>query len=135
MYIPAIQKLALHFIYIHILELMTMAIRAKRHSTIVQITNIFMPLILYRTCSSHFSHQIQSECYGGNRSVSIEGIVFKHFSAIDQRTELSYFYSRTIHGVFYSFLSDNIKKYTATPDAHRKLIVELLKNRQLIFLV
>ena len=27
-----------------------------------------------------FAHQIQSEWYGGNRSVSIEGIVLGHFS-------------------------------------------------------
>ena len=31
-----------------------------------------------------FSHQIQSECYGGNRSVSIEGIVLEHFGALPQ---------------------------------------------------
>ena len=29
-----------------------------------------------------FSNQIQSEYYGGNRSVSIEGIVLEHFSAL-----------------------------------------------------
>ena len=28
-----------------------------------------------------FAHQIQSEYYGGNRSVSISGIVLEHFNA------------------------------------------------------
>ena len=31
-----------------------------------------------------FSHQIQSEYCGGNRSVSIEGIALDHFSALPQ---------------------------------------------------
>ena len=31
-----------------------------------------------------FAHQIQSEYYGGNRSVSIEGIVLENFSALPQ---------------------------------------------------
>ena len=30
---------------------------------------------------ARFAHQIQSEYYGGNRSVSIEGIALEHFSA------------------------------------------------------
>ena len=29
-----------------------------------------------------FPHQIQSEYYGGNRSVSIEGIALEHFNAL-----------------------------------------------------
>ena len=33
---------------------------------------------------SSFSHQIQSEYYGGNRSVSIEGISLKNFSNSNQ---------------------------------------------------
>ena len=35
-----------------------------------------------------FAHQIQSEYYGGNRSVSIEGIALEHFSALTQ-TEIN----------------------------------------------
>ena len=31
-----------------------------------------------------FPHQIQSEYYGGNRTVSIEGITLEHFSALPQ---------------------------------------------------
>ena len=33
---------------------------------------------------SSFSYQIQSEYYGGNRYVSIEGIALEHFSASNQ---------------------------------------------------
>ena len=31
---------------------------------------------------ARYAHQIQSEYYGGNRSVSIEGIELEHFSAL-----------------------------------------------------
>ena len=33
-----------------------------------------------------FSHQIKSEYYGGNISVTIEGVKLEHFSASDQGT-------------------------------------------------
>ena len=38
--------------------------------------------------AASFSNQIQSEYYGGNRSMSIEGIALKHFSALPQ-TEIN----------------------------------------------
>ena len=50
-----------------------------------------------------FSNQIQSEYYGGNRSVSIEGIALEHFSALPQ-TEIKL--STKIcprHALFHSF--------------------------------
>ena len=37
----------------------------------------------YRVVAS-FSHQKQSEYYGGNRYVSIEGIALEHFSSLPQ---------------------------------------------------
>ena len=36
---------------------------------------------LCRSSGSQFSHQIQSQYYGGNRYVSIEGVLLEHFSA------------------------------------------------------
>ena len=39
----------------------------------------------------------------------------------------------SINDVFQSFLSGDSKQDAATTSAHRKLIIELLKNRQLIF--
>ena len=54
-----------------------------------------------------FSNQIQSEYYGGNISVSIEGISLKTFSAVPQADINSSTLSRQSHAVFHSFLSDN----------------------------
>ena len=39
---------------------------------------------------ANFANQIQSEYYGGNRSVSIEGIVLEHFSAATKADIMSY---------------------------------------------
>ena len=50
-----------------------------------------------------FDNQIQSEYYGGNRSVSIEGIVLEHFSAAPQADINSSSFSRPRHAVFHSF--------------------------------
>ena len=47
-----------------------------------------------------FANQIQSEYYGGNISVSIEGIALEHFNTIDTYTvKLSHPYP-TRHSVF-----------------------------------
>ena len=48
-----------------------------------------------------FAHQIQSEYYGGNLSVSIEGIVLENFSA-PTHTEISVTpQARICHAVFH----------------------------------
>ena len=59
---------------------------------------------------SSFANQIQSEYYGGNISVSIEGIALEHFSAAPQADINSSTLSRPRHAVFHSFLSDDIKR-------------------------
>ena len=54
-----------------------------------------------------FSHQIQSEYYGWGKSVSIEGILMKHFSAPAEAEAAATPQSHTLHAVFHSFLSDD----------------------------
>ena len=79
-----------------------------------------------------FSHQIQSQYYGGNRSVSIEGVALGHFSAFLQ-TEINLStkaFQR--HAVFRSFLSDDIKQDSATTTAHIKSLIKLLKEQRLL---
>ena len=50
-----------------------------------------------------FDNQTQYEYYGGNRSVSIEGIALEHFSAAPQTDINSSTISRPRHAVFHSF--------------------------------
>ena len=66
-----------------------------------------------------FYHQIQSEYYGENRSVSIEGIALEHFSALPQTEISSSTKPCTRHAVFHYFLSDDRKQDAATTTAHR----------------
>ena len=84
-YIPAIHKLAFHLPHVRILgtnhcgELRRTAFKRRE---------LFQDVLCYcdyaeRVVAS-FANQIQSEYYGGNRSVYIEGIVIEHFSAAPQ---------------------------------------------------
>ena len=75
-----------------------------------------------------FANQIKSEYYGGNRSVSIEGIALEHFSAAPHTDINSSTMSRPRHAVFYSFLSDDSKQDSATTTAHRNRLNELSKK-------
>ena len=61
-----------------------------------------------------FPHQIQSAYYGGNRSVSIEGIVLEHLSELPQTEINSSTKACQRHTVFHYFLSDDIKQDDAT---------------------
>ena len=79
-----------------------------------------------------FDNKIQSEYYGGNRSVSIEGIALEHFSAapkVDNNTSTT---SCQRHVVFQSFLSDYSKQDVATTTSHRKRLISLIKNKQVL---
>ena len=81
-YIPAIQKLAFHLPHVRILgtnhcgELRRTAFKRRE---------LFQDVLCRRDYAERviasFANQIQSEYYGGNISVSIEGIALKHFSA------------------------------------------------------
>ena len=79
-----------------------------------------------------FAHQIQSEYYGRNRSVSIEGIALEHFSALLHTEIKASTKSCPRHAVFHYFLSDNIKQDSATTTAHIKHLIELLKEQKVL---
>ena len=72
---------------------------------------------------SSFSHQIQSEYYGGNRYVYIEGIALEHFSASHHNSPLfaSDYVSRQFG--FNPFFSDYRKQDAATTNEHSKRII------------
>ena len=64
--------------------------------------------------------------------MSIEGITLENFIApkhteISGTTQVS-----THHAVFHSFWSDERKQDYATTNAHRKRIIELLKQRNIM---
>ena len=62
----------------------------------------------------------------------IEVIALEHFSAAPQADINSSTLSRPRHEVFQSFLSDDSKQDAATTTAHRKLLISLLKNKQVL---
>ena len=51
----------------------------KRH---VLFQDVFCCRDYAETVVASFAHQIKPECYGGSRSVSIEGTLLEHFSAL-----------------------------------------------------
>ena len=72
---------------------------------------------------SSFANQIKSEYYGGNRYLSIEGIVLENLSASNQKI-LSLKSETVSHqAVFHLFLSDESKKYAAKKPEHSKNIM------------
>ena len=64
--------------------------------------------------------------------MSIEGIALGHFSAAPQADINSSSFPRPRHAVFHSFLSDDSKQDAATTNAHRKRLISLLKNKQVL---
>ena len=107
-YIPAIQKLSFHLPHVRI--------HGTNHCgelgrTAFKQRELFQDVLCCRDYAERvvasFSNQIQSEYYGVNRSVSIEGIALDHFSAAPQADINSSTISRPQHAVFHSFLSDD----------------------------
>ena len=78
----------------------------------------------------NFANQIQSEYYGGNISVSIDGIKLEIFSAVPQTDINSSTPSRQRHAVFHSFKSDNSKQDAANTTAHIKRLISLIKGKK-----
>ena len=70
-----------------------------------------------------FAHQIQSEYYGGNRSVYIEGIALEHFSVLPQTEIKTSTKSCPYHALFHSFLSYKSKQDAATTTAHKNTLL------------
>ena len=106
-YIPAIQRLVFHLPHVRILgtnkcgEMRRIAFKRRE---------LFQDVLRRRDYADRvvasFANQIKSKYYGGNRYVSIEGIVLEHFSAVPQKDINSTTPSCQCHAVFHSFLSD-----------------------------
>ena len=79
-----------------------------------------------------FANQIQSEYYGGNISVPIEGIALEHFSAAHQADINSTSQTRPRNAVFHFFISDDIKQDAATTTEHIKTLILLLNNKLIV---
>ena len=88
-------------------------------------------MLFHRDYSKHvvaiFSHQIQSEYYGGNISVSIEGIALENVSALPKSGINAPTKSFTLHAVFHYFFRMTKKNATITT-AHIKIFIELFKK-------
>ena len=74
-------------------------------------------------CGNQFFHKNQSEYYGGNILVSIEGIVLDHFSDPQQPSSLLASGNFSHHDVFYSFFYYDRKQDASTTAAHSKGII------------
>ena len=120
-YIPAIQKLAFHLPHVRILgtnhcgEMRRTAFKRRELFKDVLCRRDYDEIVV-----ASFANQIQSEYYGGNISVSIDGISLEHFSAAPQVYINSSTLSHPRHAVFHSFLSDDSKQDSATTTAHSK---------------
>ena len=88
-FIPSIQKFAFHIPHVQILgtnhcgEYRRTAFKRRESFQDVLCRSDYAERVV-----ASFSNQIQSEHYGGNISVSIEGITFEHFIALPQ-TEMN----------------------------------------------
>ena len=103
-YIPEIKKLAFHLPHACILG--TNHCGESSQTTFKCLESFQDVLCLcdyYDRVVSSFNHQIQSKYYGGNRSVSIEGIVLEYFSALPQKQINASTKSCQRHAVFHSF--------------------------------
>ena len=93
-YIPAFQKLAFQLPHVRILS--TNHWGEMRH-TVFKRRELFQDVLCCLDYSERvvvsFPNQIQSEYYGGNISVSTEGIELEHFSAF---TKVRYQFNYTI---------------------------------------
>ena len=103
-YIPSIQKLAFHLPYVRILGTNKCG---KMRRTAFKRRELFQDVPCRRDYSegsvSSFAHQIKPEYYGGNLSVTIEGIVLEHFSALPKADINLITPSRQRHAVFHPF--------------------------------
>ena len=75
-----------------------------------------------------FSHQIQSDYYGVNRSLYIDVIALEHFSALPQTEINSSTKSCPRHAMFHFFLSYDSKQDSATTTIHGKRLIGLFKK-------
>ena len=128
-YIPEIQKLS--FIRPHVRILGTNHCGNTRHKAFKRRSanqDVLCCSDYSERVVASFAHQIQSEYYGVNRSMYIESITLYQFCTPTHTEKSVTAQARTRHTLFYSILSDDIKQDYATTIAHRKGIIELLKQ-------
>ena len=103
-YIPAIHKLAFHLPHVRILGKNRCG---ELQQTAFKLRELFQDVLCCRDYAERavasFDNQIQSEYYGGNKYVSIEGISLEHFSTAPQTDINSSSFSRPRHVVFNYF--------------------------------
>ena len=100
-YIPVIQKLALHLPHVRIIGTRHCSNKCQeKFNSCAAYQDVLCCQDYAEHVLASFAHQIQSEYYGGNKYFYITGIVLEDFSATEQGTSLSYFYSCKRHGVF-----------------------------------
>ena len=127
-YIRSIQNLDFHLPHVRILGTNNCG---EMQRTDFKRHELFQDVLCCRDYAERvvdsFANQIQSECYGGNRSVSIEGIALEHFSEAPQADINSTTPSRQHHAVFHYFLPDDSKQDSATTIEQKKRLISLLK--------
>ena len=125
-YIPEIQKLAFNLPHVCILGTQHCG---KERREAFKHRGSSQDLLCWRDCAERVvassANKIQSEYYGGNRAVSVEGIELDHFRESQQSQAFYGPSSPTSHAVFHTFLSDNSKHDADTTAAHSKHIIEL----------
>ena len=103
-YIPSIQKLTFHLPHVCILSTNHCGEMQRTYFKRRDLFQDFLCRCDYaERLVARFSNQIQSEYYGGNISVSIEGISLEHFSALPKAYVHSTTQSLQRHAVFHSF--------------------------------
>ena len=121
---PAFQKLAFHLSHVRILG--TNHCGEMRRTAFKQ-HELFQDVLFCRDYSERvvasFANKIHSEYYGGNISVSIEGIALEIFSALPKADISSTTESHQRHSVFRSFLCDDSKQDSATTTVHSKCLI------------
>ena len=97
---------------------------------------LFQEVLCCSDCSERvvetFAHQIQSEYYGVNRSVYIEGISLEHFSALTKgRYQFNYTITSKTCKVLVS-LSHYSKQDAVTTTKRSNLFIALIKDKKII---
>ena len=79
-----------------------------------------------------FSHQIQSEYYGGNQSVCIEEISLEHYNETTHTEMVSTPESRTLNDVFHYLFYYGRKQDAETTASNIKRIIEWLNQPNIL---
>ena len=121
-YKPAIMKLAFHLPHVKLLGKHHCA--AQRKAAFVQ-RGANMDITLRRDyaerCVERHAIELQCQHFGGNRSLSMEGMAVQHFDNDDTDAQ-------SIVCSYYSHLSDDSKQNAATTTAHTSRLYQHLKD-------